>query len=231
MRSWRLAPAVWTLLVEMNARWPNRDRRSDGGVGDLAHSTRTSDHNVDADGTVNAYDFDVDGIDVDLLRRACEAHPAVTYWIYNRELAHHSTGFTRRPYYGSNPHTAHFHVSFTHGPAENDTRPWGIAPRRPAPGPARPKPPEEIEMICMRRKANGAVIFVTGGVGVPVDDTDYDDFIAAGIKTLQLDEEGWKVTAEPLLEAGRNATRIDELLSKLDASVRANKPSPVVIPK
>lgn len=225
---WRLAPAVLTLLTEMNMRWPNRDRRSDGGVGDVAHSTRTSDHNVDADGTVNAYDFDVDGIDVELLKRAAEAHPAVTYWIHNRQIAHRAHGFQPRPYYGSNPHSAHVHISFTHGPAENDTRSWGIRPGSPAPKPApKPKPQEEIDVICMRRKSNGAVVLVTGHTAQPVHGTDYDDFIAAGIKTVQLDEDGWKITAEPLIEAGRNAARVDELLARLESAVKANKPAPI----
>jgi hypothetical protein len=66
--AWRNCNAfLLALAAEVNACWPNRDKASDGTVGDAAHATRTSDHNpfivVDGIGVVRARDIDKDGID------------------------------------------------------------------------------------------------------------------------------------------------------------------------
>ena len=43
--AWTLAPALKQLMAEVNARWPNRDRTTDGTIGDYKHSLTTSEHN------------------------------------------------------------------------------------------------------------------------------------------------------------------------------------------
>ena len=57
---WRLAPAADTLRNQVNTRYPKRDRRSDGTIGDQAHKRRVSDHNPDKQGFVMALDLDED---------------------------------------------------------------------------------------------------------------------------------------------------------------------------
>ena len=47
-----------TLRNQVNMRFPNRDRRSDGWIGDRAHQGRISDHNPDKNGIVHAIDID-----------------------------------------------------------------------------------------------------------------------------------------------------------------------------
>mgnify|MGYP001562524195 CR=1 FL=1 len=58
--SWRVAKSLDVLLAQINALSPNRDKSSDGSIGDANHSARTSDHNPDDAGVVKARDFSND---------------------------------------------------------------------------------------------------------------------------------------------------------------------------
>lgn len=127
--SYFLAPSLVQLRNEVNARWPNRSKVSDGWIGDASHSARASDHNPDwrapgrRRGVVRAIDVTTRGIDVNLLLKHTTNDRRVAYVIYNRRIFTHSRGWYR--YTGSNPHTNHVHVSIAHtNTAENDTKTW-----------------------------------------------------------------------------------------------------------
>lgn len=144
--SYYLAPSLVQLRNEVNKRWPNRSKVSDGWIGDTAHSARVSDHNPDYKngGVVRALDITVKGIDVNLLLKHTTNDSRVSYVIYNRRIYQHSTGW--KPYSGSNPHTSHVHVSIAHKPtAEKDTKLWfgsASAPSTPVDKPTTaPTPP------------------------------------------------------------------------------------------
>src|SRR4029453_9529897 len=56
--NWFLAPSLRALFAEVNHAASRRSKGSDGTIGDLRHSARTSDHNPDphAGGVVRAAD-------------------------------------------------------------------------------------------------------------------------------------------------------------------------------
>ncbi|MFC4333854.1 peptidoglycan-binding protein [Salininema proteolyticum] len=140
MNSWRLARSLERLRDEINALAPGRSTRSDGTIGDRAHQGTASDHNPNAQGVVCAMDITHDpgaGVDIDALTdhlvHPDNRHPSVKYVIANRLIAGIHTGWSWRSYYGSNPHTAHMHISVGRGPdgqstgPYDDTSTWGIA--------------------------------------------------------------------------------------------------------
>ncbi|MEU0514307.1 peptidoglycan-binding domain-containing protein [Amycolatopsis sp. NPDC006125] len=177
MVNWRLAYALVDLRTEVNTRWPNRDKTSDGTIGDAAHASRSSDHNPwvidreDGLGVVRALDIDVDGIDAGWLaeylrQRGLTGHDGRTgdhrligggYVIFNRRITKPDfSGW--KVYTGSNPHTSHVHVSLTQSGAYDDRAGWGIA----GGGPAAPVPPPSTggssSKPTIRRGSTGAAV-------------------------------------------------------------------------
>lgn len=137
----RQARSLDVLLAEINEAAPNRDKASDGGIGDTAHSSRASDHNPNEAGVWRARDFDHDpagGLDCDLLAAALVAkyhepvvHPAMQSGAYtiweSRIYSYDRRAEGWRPYSGSNPHDKHLHQSVaTSASGYDSTAPWGV---------------------------------------------------------------------------------------------------------
>jgi hypothetical protein len=140
MTTWYLNRALSGFREAVNARWPRRDKSSDGTIGDAAHAARSSDHNPDPDGSVDAWDMDVDGVDVELLKQVFEDHESAAYWIHNDQIAFRVEGWRRKSYAyagpGRNRHTKHVHWN-TRSSYEASTKPWIIPTpvvSKPAPG-------------------------------------------------------------------------------------------------
>jgi len=120
-----LCKAGQQLREQFDDSFPDRDRTSDGWIGDLRHSARPSDHNPDPKtGVVRAIDVDRDVFGsakpdlmpdiADQLRLAAKAgEKRIAYVIFNGRIASSRLGWRWRKYSGSNPHNAHCHVSFT----------------------------------------------------------------------------------------------------------------------
>ena len=142
---WRNCQASLTLVAEINRRWPDRDRASDGTLGDAAHATRTSDHNpwvtVAGTGVVRARDVTARGVDMPSLmehlrRLGAAGDPRLAGGGYlisdGRITLPDFRGWAK--YLGSNPHTKHGHVSFSRNAAGFDSRaPWHIVATTTAP--------------------------------------------------------------------------------------------------
>jgi len=132
--AWRLARGLEKLRYQVNEKWPNRSKSSDGSVGDLSHSARASDHNPDGNGVVHAIDITHDpkgGFDsyafADMLLKKQDRR--VKYIISNRRIGSGPQGPSAgvwRPYTGSNPHDHHCHISVVAGAAGDATDPWSI---------------------------------------------------------------------------------------------------------
>jgi len=144
---WFIAPSLNVLLKEINGRWPNRLKASDGGLGNASHAARKSDHNPDWDapgrlqGVVRARDYTVVDVDTgaiqsdpELVLKYVLKDKRVNYVIWNKVIYSRSAGFKPRSYarvnplgFLSNPHTHHIHVSIL--PTEDaafDESPWGL---------------------------------------------------------------------------------------------------------
>lgn len=140
---WKLAPSLRAMFDEADRRWPKRSKASDGSIGDLAHSKRTSDHNPDASGDVLAGDLTDDkpaGCDADLfaehLRKSRD--PRVKYVICNGKVfrSYGTNAWQWTPYTGINGHFSHTHVSVLDTTeAKNDTSPWFSYADAPDPAP------------------------------------------------------------------------------------------------
>lgn len=134
-QGWRLAPSLVAFVKEADRLYPNRDRSSDGSIGDLAHSARESDHNP-YDGWVHAVDLDDDiapGVDLSgfAAHLLASRDPRVRYVIYEGRIfksyidSAGRAAWTWMPYTGTNAHTQHLHLSINRtDQARNDLRPW-----------------------------------------------------------------------------------------------------------
>lgn len=130
--SWRLAKSLIQLRTEINAAFPERDKSSDGSIGDAAHSNRRSDHNPNAAGVVTAIDVDRDFNDGHDGRQLVSAliaarDPRIKYVIFERQIS--VTGdITRwKPYHGPNAHNHHVHISVSATKTlYDDASPWNL---------------------------------------------------------------------------------------------------------
>lgn len=126
-----LIKCLVTLRAEFNALSPNRDKSSDGWIGDAKHQSETSDHNPDSKGRVLAIDIDSSGpwpVPFGDLVESLRGDSRLEYVIWNRRIASRSQGWTWRTYTGtSDPHTNHAHFSARHDhTGESSTAPWGL---------------------------------------------------------------------------------------------------------
>ena len=173
--AWRIAKSLDVLLAQINEAAPNRSKSSDGGIGDAAHASRSSDHNPwvrdsRGIGVVTARDFThdpADGCDcqalVDSLVASGDAR--IKYIIWNRQIIN-SSNWLWRPYTGANPHNHHAHVSVKDNPALYDSdSPWQLTLP-----PADPSVPKMHTMPVLRKGDRGSYVTqLQGLLGIEAD--------------------------------------------------------------
>lgn len=140
--SYFLCAAGERLRNQIDRKFPNRDKASDGWIGDTSHQAVPSDHNPDWSdgGVVRAIDIDANLAKKDptaaqrlanqLKRAAKNGENRISYVIFNRKIASSRENWAWRDYVGSNDHTHHIHVSFT--PAgDRNGKPFDLAVLKP----------------------------------------------------------------------------------------------------
>lgn len=133
--AWYIARSLDVLLGQLNNMAPRRNKASDGGIGDPAHSARTSDHNpISGTGQVCARDYTHDpagGLDCNWLANVLvtSRDPRIKYIIWNRRILDSRPGnnpWVWMPYYGENPHTKHLHLSVKAGATGDNQAQWNL---------------------------------------------------------------------------------------------------------
>lgn len=125
-----LTKGLQNFLRQLNATFPDRPTKSDGTLGDTAHQSEKSGHNLDdvknsmaewngdSDNVPEIRAIDITTLEpivstqvvVDHIRRLPNVESVIRYIIYNRKI-YHAPNFQAMPYSGASPHTEHFHIS------------------------------------------------------------------------------------------------------------------------
>jgi hypothetical protein len=118
-----LCKAGQQLRLQIDDSYPDRDRASDGWIGDARHQSRVSDHVPNAKGIVRAIDIDRDLAGkkkpdlmpdlADQIRHAAKSDKRIAYIIFAGKIASPRMGWRWRKYRGVNPHNHHCHISFS----------------------------------------------------------------------------------------------------------------------
>lgn len=127
--AWRLAESLVRLREQVNEAYPGRKTASDGAIGDAAHQATASDHNPNGAGVVCALDITHSpetGFDAHALadRLRVTRHPDLKYIISNGRITGAWTNWEWTPYFGSNPHNKHIHVSVGRGNDGQSQQPY-----------------------------------------------------------------------------------------------------------
>lgn len=165
--AWRTARCLDTLLHQVDAAYPGRDKSSDGTLGDAAHQATHSEHNPDEHGVVRARDLTNDPAHGFVSRKLAEAlvnsrDPRILYVISNAEICSSKVQpWVWRAYGGSNPHREHMHLSVVDNPElYDDERSWSID------GAAIERPPAEGHVLIKRGATGPAVLELQRRLGI-----------------------------------------------------------------
>ena len=194
--AWMLTRGLESFRGYVNVRFPHRDKKSDGTIGDQTHASGTSGHNPDITGKaeykdgdslneVRAWDMDSDlndqyGYTAEklvqyLVTMAREGrYIPFRYIIYKRRIWRRANSWKTEQYTGASAHEEHVHFSGDYtDKADNYTGNLGI----PTLGIPAPKPAESDTLATSQSEFNNliknadVVPRYSGGVQVPTTDS------------------------------------------------------------
>lgn len=190
--TWRLARALDALRAQVNTTWPDRNKASDGSIGDAAHASRSSDHNPwvrdGGVGVVTAIDITHDprsGCDSYALAEALlkSRDRRIKYIISNRKIASGSDGpqpWVWRKYTGTNPHDHHVHISVKASKAHyDDTARWALDVR------SQPDPTFVAPRPTLRRGSKGDEVRRLQSLLVITVDSDFGPLTERAVRDFQ----------------------------------------------
>lgn len=215
--AWRVVNSLLTLVSQINAECPGRNRASDGTIGDAAHAASTSDHNptvyaaLGSTPVVTALDITSDpahGCDCGRITEAIRLSrdSRVKYVIWSRRMfsSYASNGvpaWTWRPYSGSDPHTNHFHLSTVATAVADSTKAWTIGGHMSAHTDAL----IEAANLGLERASDGTPCYFTTR---RLSDERWQKLVALQLKLVY---ENWAPTREDWLAAGGDPAVYDLL--------------------
>jgi hypothetical protein len=123
----QLSKSAIQLREQIDDAFPDRDRTSDGWIGDSRHAKTKSDHNPDAQGWVRAIDIDANldkskGTSVylaDQIRAYAKTNGRISYVIHMGKISSRKSLWRWVKYSGINAHNHHIHISFNKDQDEN----------------------------------------------------------------------------------------------------------------
>jgi len=228
-----LAPSLVAFRNEVNARFTNRDKSSDGWIGDAAHSSRTSDHNPDANGMVHAFDLDedLDGNQADVGHELewlwnhliAKRDPRIKYVIYEGRIVAGRLGpspWVVRVYSGANAHRKHMHISVTYDQVGEQSQALWLPQVQAPPGQKK----VDDDMAYLFRDPRDGAIYVVNGFGLVhlKSQEDVAAYGAAGFPHIGVSGTHAKDLLEAAGTFGRQEWRLQALLNTEQAEeVRA----------
>lgn len=135
MAGWYLNAFLTSWRAHVKSKYPKRTTLSDGTIGDAAHQANNSEHNPDSDGSVDAWDCDVNllatsnptGSNAEVLAMRgliaeFQKQTQAQLWIFKRQIANRDvSNWKVRPYTGASAHDHHCHFQSRQS---QETRPF-----------------------------------------------------------------------------------------------------------
>lgn len=240
---WVLVPPLKEAFNQLNAEFPNRDRRTDGTKGNEEHAVRTSSHNPDETGKPEFSDHDgvdeVRAIDIDkdlrhstvsmemvvqLWVKQCRAGlmPWVRYIIHHGRIWHRRDNFTTRKYTGSNQHTEHVHMTSEFN-QKSDTLTKADYFLRYLTRPSTPRPPTKPAVLKVDGELGPKTIARWQQImGTTVDgkiDAENSELVRAVQRKLKSVDSLLKVDGKAIRQDGRRTRTIEALQRYLKCPV------------
>lgn len=197
MSAWRLNKFLTTYREAVNQKYPRRTKLSDGTIGNQAHAVTASEHNPDADGSVDAWDLDVNlfgsstptGTSTEIIEMTkvlveFQRQPQAQLWIFRRQIANRDIDNWRvRPYPGPSPHDHHAHLQSR---SSMENRPYVLGVDQVVP--AVNSKPAAVGSRTLKVGMRGEdVAYLQRWLGVEPDDGIFGPALLAAVKRYQRD--------------------------------------------